>query len=491
MKLQKKLLFICLLLIIVPSLLLTGAMMLMRRIQVRQIQKQFEITEKVDPYSFSAAQRFDVMRTTLVSNVKDGQKKDVDCVLKKDYLTELNTRMMKMGGYILGWQNGNYYYVGGTGSEGVQQYLEDDLPADDDRNVYYTELGRRYLIGSYAFLDGAGEEGVLYLVSDVTDSMPVLSQANSVFLIAGIFVLMFSVLITGSWLRNSLVKPLANLKKATNAIKEGNLDVKVEASGDDEIAALCRDFEEMRMHLKESADERLQTEKNNKVLLSNISHDLKTPITAIKGYVEGIQDGVASSPEKLDKYLHTIYNKANDMDKLVDELTLYSKIDTNRIPYNFEKIRARGYFEDCADELKEELEAEGVVLEFDCTVDPSVQIIGDAEQLKRVINNIISNSVKYMDKAKKQIAIRVRNDENYVRVEIEDNGKGIANKDIPFIFDRFYRTDSSRNSSTGGSGIGLSIVKKIVGDHGGRIWASSKEGVGTTMTIELRMFKEA
>ena len=302
---------------------------------------------------------------------------------------------------------------------------------------------------------------------------------------------MFSVLITGSWLRNSLVKPLANLKKATNAIKEGNLDVKVEASGDDEIAALCRDFEEMRMHLKESADERLQTEKNNKVLLSNISHDLKTPITAIKGYVEGIQDGVASSPEKLDKYLHTIYNKANDMDKLVDELTLYSKIDTNRIPYNFEKIRARGYFEDCADELKEELEAEGVVLEFDCTVDPSVQIIGDAEQLKRVINNIISNSVKYMDKAKKQIAIRVKNDENYVRIEIEDNGKGIANKDIPFIFDRFYRTDSSRNSSTGGSGIGLSIVKKIVGDHGGRIWASSKEGVGTTMTIELRMFKEA
>ena len=179
------------------------------------------------------------------------------------------------------------------------------------------------------------------------------------------------------------------------------------------------------------------------------------------------------------------------MDKLVDELTLYSKIDTNRIPYNFEKIRARGYFEDCADELKEELEAEGVVLEFDCTVDPSVQIIGDAEQLKRVINNIISNSVKYMDKAKKQIAIRVKNDENYVRIEIEDNGKGIANKDIPFIFDRFYRTDSSRNSSTGGSGIGLSIVKKIVGDHGGRIWASSKEGVGTTMTIELRMFKEA
>ena len=257
------------------------------------------------------------------------------------------------------------------------------------------------------------------------------------------------------------------------------------------MAELCRDFEEMRRHLKEAADEQLQIEKNNKVLLSNISHDLKTPITAIKGYVEGIRDGVASSPEKLDKYLHTIYNKANDMDRLVDELTLYSKIDTNRIPYNFTRIPVKGYFEDCVDELREELEAQNIELNYRCSVGEAVKVVGDPEQLRRVINNIISNSVKYMDKEKKVISIRVMDDEYSVRAEIEDNGKGIASKDIPYIFDRFYRADSSRNSSTGGSGIGLSIVKKIVEDHGGRIWASSREGVGTTMTIALRKFKEA
>ncbi len=489
MKLQKKLLLICLTLIIVPSLVLTGAWIFLRTLQRREIQKQFEITEKVDPYSFSAAQRFDTMLSAMGGDVDEDQAHDPACVLDQDYLNRLNARMQTMGGFILAWQDG-YYYVGSQASEGIRNYLEKNLPADDDRNIYYSERDRQYLIGSHSFTVNENGDGIIYLVSDVTDSLPALNKTLGTFLIVGIMVLLFSVLITGSWLRNSLVKPLENLKDATNAIKEGNLEVKVAVEGNDEVAALCRDFEEMRVHLKEVADEQLQTEKNNKVLLSNISHDLKTPITAIKGYVEGIRDGVASSPEKLDKYLHTIYNKANDMDKLVDELTLYSKIDTNRIPYNFAKIKVRAYFEDCVDELKEELEAEGVELEYSCTVQPQVRVVGDAEQLKRVINNIISNSVKYMDKPKKLITIRVWDDEDYVRVEIADNGKGIANKDIPYIFDRFYRTDSSRNSSTGGSGIGLSIVKKIVGDHGGRIWASSREGLGTTMTIELRTFKE-
>ena len=490
MKLSRRLLIICLTLIIIPSLMLTAAWLLMRSYQTREIRRAFELEGKVNPYSFSAAQRFDVMMHAMVQDVDEDCEKDPGCVLNTDYLASLNERMKRMGGYILGWQDGNYYYYGGFASEGMREYLSRSFPAIGNKNVYYSEEGRQYLVGSHGFTDEDGAEGTLFLVSDVTDSLPALSKTIGIFLIVGLMVLLLSVLITGSWLRNSLVKPLAALQEATNAIREGNLDVSVEVAGDGEVASLCRDFEEMRMHLKEAADEQLQSEKNNKVLISNISHDLKTPITAIKGYVEGIQDGVASSPEKLDKYLHTIYNKANDMDKLVDELTLYSKIDTNRVPYNFTKIRVKSYFEDCADELREELEAQNVALSYSGAISADTVMVGDPEQLKRVINNIISNSVKYMDKAKKTIDIRVKDGEDLIQVEIEDNGKGIAGKDIPFIFDRFYRTDSSRNSSTGGSGIGLSIVKKIVEDHGGRIWASSREGVGTTMTIEMRKYKE-
>ena len=127
---------------------------------------------------------------------------------------------------------------------------------------------------------------------------------------------------------------------------------------------------------------------------------------------------------------------------------------------------------------------------FFCNVEPDVDLIADPEQLTRVIHNIINNSVKYMDKTERMIHLRVQDVGDFVQVEIEDNGKGIAIHELPYVFDRFYRTDASRNSATGGSGIGLSIAKKIIEDHGGKIWASSKEGFGTTMYFVIRRYIE-
>jgi len=303
-------------------------------------------------------------------------------------------------------------------------------------------------------------------------------------------IIVFTDAILMMWVYRSVVSPLGRLQTATKNIRDGNLDFSLEVENDDEIGQLCQDFEEMRIRLKESAEEKVEYDKENKELISNISHDLKTPITAIKGYVEGIMDGVASSPEKLDRYIRTIYNKANDMDKLIDELTFYSKIDTNKIPYTFSKINVAGYFRDCVDEVGLEMEDRSIELGYFNYVDEDVMVIADAEQLRRVINNIVSNSVKYMDKRSGIINIRIKDVGDFIQVEIEDNGKGIPAKDLPSIFDRFYRTDSSRNSSQGGSGIGLSIVKKIIEDHGGRIWATSKEGIGTEIHFVLRKYQE-
>ena len=303
-------------------------------------------------------------------------------------------------------------------------------------------------------------------------------------------ILVFTALSIGLWIYRSIATPLVKLKKATQNIKEGNLDFVLDVEGNDEFSELCQDFEEMRKRLKESAEEKIILDKENKELISNISHDLKTPITAVKGYVEGIMDGGADTPEKMDRYVKTIYNKTNEMDHLINELTFYSKIDTNRIPYTFSKLNVEDYFSDCAEEVGLELETRGIELVYANYVESGVQVIADGEQIRRVIHNLISNAIKYMDKPKGIIQIRIKDVGDFIQVEIEDNGKGIAAKDIVYIFDRFYRTDVSRNSSKGGSGIGLSIVKKILEDHGGKVWATSRLGIGTIMYFVLRKYQE-
>lgn len=308
--------------------------------------------------------------------------------------------------------------------------------------------------------------------------------------LSAFIILIFKALAIGLWLYRSIATPLVKLKKATQNIKEGNLDFVLDVEGNDEFSQLCQDFEEMRRRLKESTEEKNLIEKENKELISNISHDLKTPITAVKGYVEGIMDGVADTPEKMDRYVRTIYNKTNEMDHLINELTFYSKIDTNRIPYTFSKLNVEDYFSDCAEEVGLELETKGIELVYANYVENDVVVIADGEQIRRVIHNIIGNAIKYMDKKRGIIQIRVKDVGDFIQVEIEDNGKGIGAKDLPYIFDRFYRTDISRNSSKGGSGIGLSIVKKILEDHGGKVWATSREGIGTIMYFVLRKYQE-
>ena len=323
-------------------------------------------------------------------------------------------------------------------------------------------------------------------MTNVVDVIPeVKSLITEMFLSSAMILFITGGMLT-AWVYRSILWPIGKLQEATKQIRDGNLDFTLDVEDDDEIGQLCQNFEEMRIRLKESTEEKIQYDKESKELISNISHDLKTPITAIKGYAEGLMEGVASSPEKRDKYIRTIYNKANDMDRLINELTFYSKIDTNKIPYTFSKINVANYFRDCVEEVGLELEARGIELGYFKFVDEDVMVIADAEQMKRVINNIIGNSLKYMDKKHGIINIRILDVGDFVQIEIEDNGKGIGQKELPYIFDRFYRTDSSRNSSKGGSGIGLSIVKKIIEDHGGKIWATSKEGIGTEIHFVLR-----
>ncbi len=206
-----------------------------------------------------------------------------------------------------------------------------------------------------------GSEGTLFVITSIKSLVPEMKELLIDIIISVLLILLLTAGMLTIWNYRSIITPIKKLEMATQNIKEGNLDFTLEIDSNDEIGELCQNFEEMRQRLKDSAEEKLASEKENRVLISNIAHDLKTPITAVKGYSEGLMDGVADTPEKRDKYIKTIYNKANEMDLLLNELTFYSKIDTNRIPYNFSKINVMEYFDDCVEEIGLDLEAKNIV----------------------------------------------------------------------------------------------------------------------------------
>ncbi|MDA8235728.1 MAG: HAMP domain-containing sensor histidine kinase [Clostridia bacterium] len=364
----------------------------------------------------------------------------------------------------------------------------EDLPpfgANSKREL--EKIGKRlFAVKQHDFIFSDGSEGTIFLLQDAS---PVVEFAHTLSpLLLGL--LLLGLVLTNGLLTyfvsRSIIRPIEYLKRAAGELKEGNLGFQVKETGKDEIGQLGQAFEEMRVKLKESIDLQLHYEENRKELISSISHDLQTPIAAIKGYVEGIQDGVANSPEKMDRYIKTIYAKANDMEKLIDELFLYSKLDLKRLPFNFEQVDTHSYFQDYIEELRFDLEKGGVELSFRQEGNISPLITVDREKLKRVLTNIVDNSLKYIDKPEKRIAITLTGTNQELTVGIRDNGPGIPPEDLPFIFDRFYRVDQSRNTATGGSGLGLAIAKRIVEEHGGTIWAESQPGEGTSIYFSLK-----
>ena len=233
----------------------------------------------------------------------------------------------------------------------------------------------------------------------------------------------------------------------------------------------------MQLEQKQAADLMLQE------VVANISHDLKTPLTAIRGYAQGILDGVASTPDRLNKYIVTIRNKANDMASLVDELSFFSQICQGSLQYHWTHVNALDYVSSCISEVALDLEMKKISLLFRSSVSPDCSICIDTEKMKRVINNIIGNASKYIDTDMGVIYVNIEDSGENLIIYITDNGVGIAKEELPLIFERFYRTDSSRNSNTGGSGLGLSIASKIMEDHGGTIQAESEMGIGTRIKL--------
>jgi histidine kinase len=340
-----------------------------------------------------------------------------------------------------------------------------------------------YSIKQLDFYLPDGSETSLFLLKDASPVVKFTRTFFPVLLTTLILILIFTNGLLTYYVSKSIIKPINRLKAAAEKIGQGNLDDPLVVKGKDEISQLTSTFEEMRRQLKHSTEIQKQYEHNRKELIAHISHDLKTPITTIKGYVEGIRDGVANSAEKQERYLQTIYQKSVDLDHLIDELFLYSKLDLKKLPFHFIKFDMKNYLLDFAEELTFEFENRNIKLDFSYDENKSYEINADPEKLKRVFSNIIENSLKYMDKVSGEIGITLTSTSHEIIVSISDNGSGIAKESLPYVFEQFYRAEQSRNKQTGGSGLGLSIARMIMEEHGGTLKVESELGEGTTIHI--------
>ncbi len=488
MKLKNRLLTAFFILIALPILLLAAAAGTIVSLQLNNLQESYDVEADSTRILMNPVQLLNRLTRATYNEIKLTALRNPRKLEDVEYIKHLNEELYKKYSFIVVRKGEEFTYIGNQGQfEAVKSSLQHYGSSNTivDGGLY---VGGKipFLIKAQDFVFSDGEEGTAFVITDMDTLFPQIKAAITQSVAAFLLILIFTAVILTVWIYQSILRPLNILRTGMNRIKNGDLEYSLETVAEDEIGQLCEDFEDMRVRLKELIDSRLRYEEDIKDLISNISHDLKTPLTAIQGYAEGLKDGVADTPDRQSKYLQTILSKAKDMSKLVDELSFYAKIDSNTIPYTFKDINIREYFDDCVEEISLDLEMMKIEVQYHNDIDMETTVIADAEQLKRVINNIVGNSVKYMDKRHGILQIRLTDIGLYVQVEIEDNGIGIPKADIPFIFDRFFRADTSRNSKKGGSGLGLAISKKIIEDHAGRIWAESGFGVGTTIFFTLK-----
>ncbi len=306
----------------------------------------------------------------------------------------------------------------------------------------------------------------------------------------GTFMVLF-IVVLGAILTKKLslhiLNPLEALNKATREIREGNLYQQISNPNDDEIGELCLNFEAMRLQLIKSEELRQQYEQNRKKLIAGISHDLSSPLTSIQGYVNGLLDGIADTPEKQIHYLHIIQEKTNAMNALVDSLFLLSKLDLGQVPFHNERIHIVDFMQDWYSECP--IRYEHADIKFHNLVTNDLCILMDRTYFIRVLDNICQNSIKYRRSSPVHIDVTLEQMNDDIVISLQDDGIGIHQNEADRLFDNFYRSDPARSSKIKGNGLGLSITKQIITQMNGNISASGEINKGLCITIRLPLLK--
>lgn len=419
--------------------------------------------------------------------LQDKAGREPEAFLQQEYLEKENESLGEKYSFLAVIINNEITYFGKPDClERIREGLLMEGDSVSEENAHYYAKGmNRYLFKKISITFPDGRRGSVCIVTDLDVNLPHITIFTVGLIVMVVVISVLVIIAIIGYAYYNIVVPIRNLQMAVIHISKGDMDYEIKAQGENEFTELYEELDSMRLTLKESIDERNKADALTKEVVGNISHDLKTPLTAIKGYAEGILDGVAGTPDRIEKYVRTIHAKAVDMAGLVDELSYFTKIYQREETFTFSEVNAVRYFGECISDMALDLETREIQLLYQCYVNEVTKVRLDADKIKRVITNIIGNAVKYIDHRHGVILINIWETEEEITVMIRDNGKGIAEDELPFIFDRFYRTDSSRNSKTGGSGLGLAIARKIMDEHNGKIWAESEVEKGTAIYFTI------
>jgi two-component system OmpR family sensor kinase len=323
-------------------------------------------------------------------------------------------------------------------------------------------------------------QGIIQISTQTNPLKELLIRQLFTFLLLSLIALIIGLLAFLPVLKKTLV-PLSNMVDTTEQIDAGNLDRRFPIQqGQIEIDRLAESFNGMLERLEASFAAERETKEQMRRFIADASHELRTPLTSIHGFLEVLLRGAANQPEQLDKALTSMYGESKRLNKLVHGLLLLAKLD--RTPHLELK---EGFLDTVIQDMEPQLRILAGNRKLSLLLEPNMKCNFDIDSIKQVILNLFHNAVQQTDPEKGHIQISLAGKDNGVQLSIQDNGPGISAVHIPHVFDRFYRSDSSRTRKYGGAGLGLSITKSIIDAHGGVISVISQEGEGCTFQIWL------
>lgn len=414
---------------------------------------------------------------------------------KKKELRGITSPIDELGSKIYITKDGELFYSN-TDKSAIDAELHELAPnLKDDNIILFGENG--LVVQSHTDSDNGSYminiTNTGYTVADSSmqstlKSFKAFFTGRSGFIIfMALFIILISNLIMSVIASRTITAPIKKLSDGANEIAGGNLDYHIDYDSTNEIGTTVKSINDMTEKLKNLMQTKEEIEQSRKKMTAGIAHDLRTPLTSIKGYVEGLMDGIANTPEKQERYLNTIYSSAKDMENLLDELLTLSRFEEGKIKLEQIRIDIVQFLREYLNERPQDNRA--VITFTPPSHKGSLDVMLDPNRFSRVLNNIISNAIKYSSTARKpRIDISLEVYDKSVIIALKDNGIGISDENLKHIFESFYRADQARTRVQDGSGLGLAVCKEIVELHNGHIWATSKEGSGTTMMISLQRY---